>query len=120
MPYKDPEKRKEALRRWYSNNRASQIERVKRQGHKIRDEVRNYKASNSCVDCGQQYQYFVMDFDHVRGEKIANVADIINRSCSRKAVWEEIAKCDLVCANCHRCRTHSRKKSSEADALFKE
>jgi hypothetical protein len=108
MPYSDPEKRREALRRWYQRNKQSQISRVKATSAKIREEVRRYKEERSCTDCGVAYPYYVMDFDHVRGEKISNVADILNRSCSRAALFAEIEKCDLVCSNCHRVRTHNR------------
>ncbi len=45
-----------------------------------------------------------MDFDHVRGKKLFNIAN--GRYRTWKSVIIEIAKCDLVCANCHRIRTH--------------
>jgi hypothetical protein len=108
MPSKDPEKRREAVRRWYLNHRDEQIRRVKKTSQKIREQVYAYKAARPCTDCGVQYPHYVMEFDHVRGEKLANVADMINRNCTLK-VWQEIEKCELVCANCHRCRTHARK-----------
>ena len=49
-----------------------------------------------------------MDFDHVRGKKHANVMELIP-SLSKKKIDEEIAKCEIVCSNCHRIRTHMRK-----------
>jgi hypothetical protein len=52
-----------------------------------------------------------MDFDHVRGEKVAEITKIINHISSRKDLLllkEEIAKCEVVCSNCHRLRTISR------------
>lgn len=49
-----------------------------------------------------------MDFDHVRGKKHANVMELIP-TLSKKKIDEEIAKCEIVCSNCHRARTHSRK-----------
>lgn len=109
MPSKDPEKRKAAVRRWYERHREEQIARVKARGQRINAEVRQLKESKPCLDCGHSYPHYVMDFDHVRGEKCANIADMVNRSCSRKAVFEEIEKCDLVCSNCHRVRTHKRR-----------
>jgi hypothetical protein len=115
MPYSDPEKRKEANRRWYERHREEQINRSKVSTSKLRLEVRAYKESKSCVDCGVAYPYYVMDFDHVRGEKTANVADILNRSCSRPVLFAEIAKCDLVCSNCHRVRTHNRRSKNKDD-----
>lgn len=60
------------------------------------------------MDCGISYPYYVMDFDHRNGEeKLEGVAALVN-SGRRKAVFEEIEKCDLVCSNCHRERTHQR------------
>lgn len=56
-----------------------------------------------CMDCGNTYPYFVMDLDHVRGEKKFILSQAYNKST--EAVIEEIAKCDVVCANCHRMRT---------------
>jgi hypothetical protein len=49
-----------------------------------------------------------MDFDHVRGEKVANVSVLVAGGASRRRVLAEIAKCEVVCANCHRERTHGR------------
>jgi hypothetical protein len=70
-----------------------------------RDLVRALK-SRPCDDCGIQYPHYVMDFDHVRGDKSFNISDLYGKS--EKAILAEVAKCDLVCANCHRIRTHVR------------
>lgn len=59
-----------------------------------------------CADCGIQYPYYVMQFDHVRGEKKFNVGGGWNNSI--ESIKEEIAKCDVVCANCHAERTYQR------------
>jgi hypothetical protein len=59
-----------------------------------------------CKDCGVQYPPYVMDFDHVRGEKVKNVSSM--RSQSLEAIVLEADKCDVVCANCHRARTYGR------------
>jgi len=47
-----------------------------------------------------------MEFDHVRGKKLFNLS---KPPYNLKRVAAEIAKCDLVCANCHRLRTASRR-----------
>ena len=62
-----------------------------------------------CKDCGGRFPSECMDFDHVRGPKLFNVG-----TCSRNGVSEtrldaEIAKCEIVCANCHRIRTKKRR-----------
>jgi hypothetical protein len=61
-----------------------------------------------CADCGIQYPYYVMDFDHREGEtKKFSLYKI--HGATTKHILEEIAKCDVVCANCHRQRTHQRR-----------
>lgn len=75
-----------------------------------RIETRNYISSlksKPCTDCGISYPPYVMDFDHVRGVKLMEVAHITNLRDTTK-LHAEIEKCDLVCANCHRERTHAR------------
>jgi hypothetical protein len=59
-----------------------------------------------CADCGQRFPPAAMDFDHVRGEKLHGVAHIVNTAHSIDTLLAEIAKCDVVCATCHRIRTH--------------
>lgn len=50
-----------------------------------------------------------MDFDHVRGDKISNISDMMG-CFGWDAIEQEIAKCDIVCANCHRERTWKRQQ----------
>jgi hypothetical protein len=64
-----------------------------------------YLKAHPCVDCGET-DIVVLEFDHLR-DKRANVSTLIGRS----ELWrieEEIAKCDVVCCNCHRRRTARR------------
>ena len=70
--------------------------------------LRDLKTKTPCVDCRISYPYYVMDFDHVRGQKHANVMELVS-TLSKKKIDEEIAKCEIVCSNCHRIRTHMRK-----------
>lgn len=75
-----------------------------------RDEKRAWfveQKSKPCADCGQTYHYACMDFDHRRGTKAAVVSHLVAQMCSKERILAEIAKCDLVCANCHRVRTYN-------------
>jgi hypothetical protein len=65
-----------------------------------------------CADCGGTFPPECMDLDHVpeRGPKLFRLAQMATRSL--EAVLAEIAKCDPVCANCHRTRTRSRAKGT--------
>src|SRR3990167_2081058 len=65
--------------------------------------------ANPCSDCERTYPPYVMDFDHVRGKKVTKVARL--RDAGTPQLLTEIAKCDLVCANCHRIRTHAQEKA---------
>jgi len=69
--------------------------------------VQEYK-NKPCSDCGIRYPYYVMDFDHVRGKKKFNISIAPNKMISHAIILEEIAKCDVVCANCHRIRTFTK------------
>lgn len=65
--------------------------------------------SGPCADCGNKFPFPCMDFDHRDGTtKTRNVAILVGDGYSKTRILEEIAKCDLVCANCHRIRTQNR------------
>jgi hypothetical protein len=66
----------------------------------------NELKSMPCLDCGECFESVAMDFDHVRGTKFKSIASLW--SYSWDFVLQEIQKCDLVCANCHRLRTVNR------------
>lgn len=59
-----------------------------------------------CKDCGQTFPPYVMDFDHL-GDKEFGIASYYIRY-GREKLIKEMAKCEVVCANCHRIRTFER------------
>lgn len=69
--------------------------------------VRHLKSTTPCMDCGQSYPFYVMQFDH-RPNEIKSFEISRARRHTREEVLAEIAKCDLVCANCHHIRTYDR------------
>lgn len=63
--------------------------------------------ANPCTDCKNSYPSYVMDFDHVKGRKKTNISVLVQSAgWSISTLKKELAKCELVCANCHRIRTH--------------
>ena len=68
------------------------------------------KVLNGCADCGWNEWARGLDWDHVRGEKVAGVAGLIANGRPWIEVLAEMAKCEVVCANCHRIRTLRRKQ----------
>ena len=71
--------------------------------------IRQYK-NKPCADCGKSYPYYVMDFDHISGTKLSNIASMVQYSTRR--LLAEIAKCEVVCSNCHRIRTYGSESFS--------
>ena len=93
--------------RYQEKNRSNKA----RQRAKVRALIDLSKGA-PCADCGKQYPPWVMDLDHRPGtSKVANVGDMY-KGVPLAVVAAEIAKCDPVCANCHRERTHKRKLCS--------
>lgn len=70
----------------------------------IRDWIVEYKKTLKCVNCGNN-DFRVLDFDHLE-EKLFNIADASRLGYSLKVLKEEIAKCQILCANCHRIKTY--------------
>lgn len=66
------------------------------------------QKSKPCLDCGNCFPPICMDFDHIGNDKEGNIAYLINATSFSK-VKEEIAKCEVVCSNCHRIRTYKRR-----------
>ena len=69
------------------------------------------KEKSGCVDCGNLYPWYVLDFDHVHGKKVANIGQMLNYF-SVEDILKEVAKCEVVCSNCHRIRTYKRKNNN--------
>lgn len=61
-----------------------------------------YLYSHPCVDCGEN-DIVVLDFDHIE-DKFEDINQM-RRRFSLSRLKEEIAKCEVRCANCHRRRT---------------
>lgn len=68
----------------------------------------NEAKNKPCTDCGVIYPYYVMQFDHL-GDKEFTISH--GRWKSLDKIKEEVAKCEVVCANCHFERSWQRKRS---------
>lgn len=112
MPYKDREKQKQYLSKHFRDNRELYYNRHRTRINILRQIVQEIKEKNPCVDCHNFYPYFVMEFDHVRGEKYANVSALAVEG-SLRLILKEIQKCDVVCSNCHAFRTEERRVLNE-------
>ncbi len=107
MSYQDPDKRKAAYRRYYERNKARQkawsIRRVK----DLRRQLDDYKAKQQCGRCGFADGRALQFHHRDSNDKVTEVTTAVIRGWSWKRILAEIAKCDLICANCHQIEHHS-------------
>jgi hypothetical protein len=99
---KDSEK--EIQRRRLNSHRRSKV-RYKEN----RALIDGIKLSSGCIDCGYRSHPAALEFDHLPGcEKKDTLARLAGVK-SRQRILDEIAKCEVVCANCHAIRTAIRR-----------
>lgn len=91
---------------WYAQNTHVQKSRAYPRNKSVllenRKRIYEYLSQHPCVDCGES-RPVVLEFDHVRGVKRMAVASMTRYSW--KSISEEISKCEVRCANCHRIKT---------------
>ena len=96
-------------RNWYIKNKVKHKNNALQNKQTIRKNAKIFVASaksKPCADCNCTYPPYVMDFDHLpQFKKTLDVSAMVARGYSLKTIEAEIAKCDVVCANCHRERT---------------
>ena len=90
----------------YRNNRDDYLARVMADKEARRQEVRRAK-DRPCADCGGRFHFSAMDFDHLPGQtKLLSIGSGL--ATGNRKLRAEMAKCEVVCANCHRVRTWTR------------
>ncbi len=97
----------EKSRAYYTKNKNRHLvvirARNKQQRKMLQQYIYDFLRKNPCVDCGESNPC-CLDFDHLRDKKY-NISRMAAQGLSLKTVTEEIAKCEVRCANCHRKRT---------------
>lgn len=91
--------------------RNSQLRRLRKDRKTI---INKMKVDAGCIVCGFK-DHRALDFDHVRGEKLFDIATAVHEGRAWELILAEIKKCEIVCANHHRIRTVQRLEESELD-----
>lgn len=95
------------IRAHYYNNRQYYLDKTIERNRKVRKAIRKYiwdfLLTHPCRDCGES-DPVVLEFDHQRDKKIS-ISKTINNNISIDKLKEEILKCTVRCANCHRKKT---------------
>jgi hypothetical protein len=109
---------------WYNNNKTRHGATSKTAHKKWRAKMKreavavvNEIKKGPCLDCKQTFNPWQMQFDHLDpSTKKFNIASAVHVAYMIKLpeILAEIAKCELVCANCHATRTHNRRKGLES------
>ena len=97
----------EYVRTHYQTYRSAYIEKARvrnaEQSRVNAEFLIDYLCHHPCVDCGES-DIVVLEFDHQR-DKLASISALSREGYSLARLKQEIAKCEVVCANCHRRRT---------------
>jgi hypothetical protein len=97
------------IKAWYKNAKEKKL--------RITDYLVKKYGKTPCMDCDKVFDWCVMDFDHRPKEAkefaIGKVGNIKATPHAIAKIEKEIAKCDLVCSNCHRVRTWITRQQDE-------
>ena len=96
---------------WYAKNRERNCANGRLRCAERTAFISWVKIGVGCYDCGYNEHPAALDFDHVRGGKTAGLGQM--QTYSLVAIQAEMMKCEVVCANCHRVRTATRKKKAK-------
>lgn len=114
MSCKNKIKQKISARKHYLANKQKIINRARLNSDlsikRNKEFIDNYLKEHSCVDCGNT-NIIVLEFDHIKGIKKYNIAELKLSSMSLKTIELEINKCEVRCANCHRIVTYNRRNN---------
>jgi hypothetical protein len=107
-----PEQRTAHLKHlWYTRNKEAHLAKKNVRRSAKRNFINQQKIDNPyCTDCGLEYPSFILEFDHLpEFKKSFSLSDAGHDDRTIEEILEEIAKCEIVCSNCHRFRTEMRK-----------
>lgn len=109
------EAKKEYKRKWREDNR-ERIAAVSRAYTEQRVAVHRakldeIKLAQGCRECGYNAHPAALDFNHLdRGTKLFNIGQ--RKNASWDSLEAEIAKCEVLCANCHRIHSFENKHNA--------
>lgn len=117
MPYKNlkvrSEKQKAYSKTYYETNKARIIATSKTTAKAYKDKWRSFKATLKCVQCGQNHPA-TFDFHHIDSTtKEASINTLLKNRAFKRAM-EEVQKCVVLCANCHRIHHHDERAEKKA------
>jgi len=117
MPTKDKEKRNAINRASYERNKEQRRKKSRENKAAAKQKWREFKSTLSCVQCGQNHPA-TLDFHHIERRPDNRKVNKLLTNKAYAQIMEEIKKCLVLCANCHRIHHHNerleKKKGAEA------
>lgn len=102
---RDKEKNRNYQKEWYEKNKPKALAKNQKRREELEKWLTEYKYQLTCSYCGFEGSKSTnsLSFHHINPEeKEFNIGFMINRGYSKTRILKEIAKCDVVCENCHR------------------
>ena len=70
------------------------------------------KLEKGCELCGYNEHPAALDYDHIDpSQKEFSIGEAIGQAQGKQRILDEIAKCRVLCANCHRIHTYDNHHS---------
>jgi len=93
---------KEYQKLYYRKNKERFYYKNKNRKQKIREYLYSVKENLACSLCGENH-IATLEFHHKDpSNKSFNIGISTNRMCAVKTIENEISKCVVLCANCHK------------------
>lgn len=87
-------------------DRVPMSSRSREHDRRLRAWVQSQKEGIPCSECGIVFDTVVADWHHRDpSQKLFSISCFHRITKDKTKILEEIAKCDLVCSNCHRIKT---------------
>lgn len=108
----------------YQKNKFTYISRAKKTNlvYRARNQEKLYDflRDKSCIDCGFS-DVRALDFDHKNpNDKKTDVSAMVRSAFSWDTIMEEINKCEIRCANCHRIKTAEQQNTFKHNKIVTE
>ena len=87
---------------YHANDRKGyQTQNKRKRAQEKKARVDEIKAERGCINCGEDTAV-CLDFHHTDDDKNASISELVWDAASWERISDEIEKCVLTCANCHR------------------
>ncbi len=123
---KDLEKRRQYQRNHYYRNKEQYLKRNRERKKRLKKQWLEFKGSLSCQMCGENH-ISALDFHHVEKTSNNRAVNTLVSNYNFKEAYEEVKKCVVLCANCHRKHHHNervkkrkRKKRKKRKSIIKK